>query len=239
MKFSNMEGMCIIIGIWGHLRLSPVPRSPEHTEKSNKTTQPGEDFRLAQDHERTPAEEKHHKCKQCGEGFTSLPSLKRCEQHYHAKKCFICKHCGKTFPFPSSLQVHDRIHTGEKPYMCKQCGKAFLQSSSPLRHERIHTGVKPYVCKQWAKAFLSLTWLRRHKVSHSDFKPYMCKQCGKGLFCSTTFQSHEKTHSGTTHTFVHNVRKWWALRVLCRNIKWFTLERSLASVSNVAKPSLI
>ncbi|KAM3844367.1 zinc finger protein 75D-like isoform 2-T4 [Vipera latastei] len=140
---------------------------------------------------RTQAEEKPHKCMECGKSFNKNNQL-----IYHKRIHKAEKTCGKNFTSKSHLTCHQMIHTGERPYKCIEYGNSFMNSRELTSHKRIHTREKPYKCIECGKCLSSLKNLSVHETIHTGERPYKCMVCGKTFIHTTHLSSHIRTHTG-------------------------------------------
>ena len=162
-------------------------------------------------YEQVYAEEKPHKCEQCGRRFTNAGNLAmHCKTH---QRSFKRKDDRKGLNGADSLKGHKQIHSREKRPKCEQCGRRFtnagnlaVHSKTHLKHEqpralgnrvnrsKTDAAQKRYRCRECGKTLTKGNW-KRHKRTHTGEKPYQCKVCGKYFADSGNCTRHTQIHS--------------------------------------------
>ena len=133
-------------------------------------------------------------CKQCGEVFNRLSSL-RCHEreHVNGKKMYECAFCPKEYASNQSVRDHERKHRGES-VLCPQCGKTFASMQVLGKHNKmVHMNKKNYVCTICSKAYYDSYKLRCHMDSHMGYKNHKCRYCDKKFTYSSSKLKHQKT----------------------------------------------
>ena len=162
-------------------------------------------------YEQVYAEEKPHKCEQCGRRFTNAGNLAmHCTTH---QRSFKRKDDRKGLNGAASLKGHKQIHSREKRPKCEQCGRRFTNAGNLAVHSKTHlkreqpralgnrvnrsktdAAQKRYRCRECGKTLTKGNW-KRHKRTHTGEKPYQCKVCGKYFADSGNCTRHTQIHS--------------------------------------------
>ena len=162
-------------------------------------------------YEQVYAEEKPHKCEQCGRRFTNAGNLAmHCKTH---QRSFKRKDDRKGLNGADSLKGHKQIHSREKRPKCEQCGRRFTNAGNLAVHSKTHlkhkqpralgnrvnrsktdAAQKRYRCRECGKTLTKGNW-KRHKRTHTGEKPYQCKVCGKYFADSGNCTRHTQIHS--------------------------------------------
>ncbi|KAI8789012.1 hypothetical protein BgiBS90_009270 [Biomphalaria glabrata] len=83
-----------------------------------------------------------------------------------AKAKFKCGECGEMFTSKPSLLDHVRIHTDDKPFECDICHKCFTERNLLSAHRKTHVPEKLLRCHMCSKAFVDKADLNHHMQSH-------------------------------------------------------------------------
>ena len=119
-------------------------------------------------------------CQTCGNGFTTLPDLKRHENVRHNDiEEALCVECDKVFKSKKKYKVHLKAFHGDDGGNCTFCQKPFKSLKLLERHVRcVHINDRKYKCDQCPKAFNEGERLKKHINNiHVSLKPYCCEKC--------------------------------------------------------------
>ena len=160
-------------------------------------------------HRKSHNDKKSHRCKYCGQFFSTSHELKEHRQTHvevkekprrqapkpRPKKSHACTQCDKTYTTNYDLKIHVRTHTGERPFVCSICSKGFISIKLLQRHKRAHTGEK-YSCSHCAKSYTNKSYLNIHMRTHTGERPFPCTLCPLTFTNSARLTQHTLRHTG-------------------------------------------
>ncbi|XP_013421226.1 zinc finger protein 225 [Lingula anatina] len=133
-------------------------------------------------------------CDKCDKVFTSLKSLQRHKECYHAVHQEMCKECGICYDnWENHVCRYD-----EKKFLCEVCGN-FIVNCGKIQHLRSHYNVKLYVCYLCNREFTRKDNLDKHIRVHTGKMIKDCEYCGKGFVNHSNWKLHTRRHAEIGH----------------------------------------
>ena len=103
------------------------------------------------------ANERPHKCTNCGVAFVELSKLQRHMLQKHSSEDlwrFQCSFCAQRFPLQQTLNAHVMArHTHERPHACHMCDYRCRTVAVLQDHLRKHSGDRPFTCSSCERTF--------------------------------------------------------------------------------------
>lgn len=145
-----------------------------------------------------------HRCKICGENFTSMKNLHTHSMKAHGKGVFgsvdysksssECEICKKQFS-AERMKSHMALHNSPK-IICDHCGKFYRTKMALEYHLSLsHKEEKKFTCTVCGKSFKKMSILKQHEETHNPIKIFIrCEMCPKILQ-----MKHLKLHMDIQH----------------------------------------
>ncbi|KAH8359610.1 hypothetical protein KR093_007805 [Drosophila rubida] len=136
------------------------------------------------------------KSKEKPERKRQVKTLKRRKQQPLDDKPHKCRFCGKGFSSSYPKRLHEKRHTGEKSHFCGTCGKGFLRAHDlTIHNRRLHTDERPFQCPHCPRSFIQNHLLRTH-MQHHKTKELRCDICPTVFKVQSQLRLHQSVPHG-------------------------------------------